>query len=72
VLTKNSSKQLAVYTSMNKDVKKPVTLFEVISGVEQPENPDDIAFKHLNSLNKTRTTTSADSDSDDEPVNVVT
>lgn len=29
---------------MNKDVAKPVNLFDPISGVEQPENPDQMAY----------------------------
>lgn len=36
---------------MNKDIKNPVNLFEVISGNEKSENPDDMAFKNLVRMN---------------------
>ena len=51
VLTKNSAGQLSVFTSRNKDVKKPVILYDVITGVEQAENPDDLAFNLLAPMN---------------------
>lgn len=44
-LTRNQNKALVIYTSMNKDVKKPVNLFDPMTGVEQPENPDDMAYQ---------------------------
>ena len=50
---------------MNKDVRKPVILYNVITGQEQPENPDDMAFSSLASLNTSYSTNNkADSDED--------
>ena len=51
VLTLNSKKELVLYTSMNKDVRRPYNLFDVISGAEVPENPDDIAYSNLAGIN---------------------
>lgn len=36
---------------MNKDVRRPYNLFDVISGAEVPENPDDIAYSNLAGIN---------------------
>ena len=49
---------------MNKDVKKPVNLFDVIKGEEQSDNPDDIAFSSLSSMNSSKGTKTGDDDDD--------
>ncbi len=52
---------------MNKDVRKPVILFNVISGSEQAENPDDIAYSQLASLNNSSyNSKTADYDDDED------
>jgi hypothetical protein len=52
VLTLNSQKSLVLYTSMNKDVRKPYNFFDVLTGAECPENPDDVAYSNLAGINR--------------------
>ncbi|CAD8137345.1 unnamed protein product [Paramecium octaurelia] len=72
VLTKNSQKHLVIYTSMNKDVAKPVNLFDPISGIEQPENPDQIAYNQVLPNAKINAGKVDDDDDDDSSIQLVT
>lgn len=52
---------------MNKDVRRPYNLFDVLSGAELPENPDDIAYSNLAGINGTGRRSSTPGNDVDEP-----
>ncbi|CAD8059537.1 unnamed protein product [Paramecium sonneborni] len=73
VLTKNSLKQLVVYTSMNKDVAKPVNLFDPLSGNELSDNPDQIAYNQvLPNVSTNKNNTNLLDEDDDSSIQLVT
>ncbi|CAD8056625.1 unnamed protein product [Paramecium sonneborni] len=73
VLTKNSQNQLVIYTSMNKDVSKPVNLFDPLSELETSDNPDQIAYNQvLPNISTSKNDTSLFDEDDDSSIQLVT
>ena len=57
---------------MNKDVKKPVNLFDPMTGAEQPENPDDMAYQQVRVMTGVSGAAVDSDDEDEDDIKVVT